>query len=66
MKLSKFILLSEQESRGDINNMESAHKYLKNDHSENAMLRSRIEEQGQLICYLKQRADHQLKRLDVR
>ncbi|XP_078490837.1 coiled-coil domain-containing protein 89-like [Ciona intestinalis] len=35
------------------------------DQSENAMLRSRIEEQGQLICFLKLRADENLNRTKV-
>ncbi|XP_033120379.1 coiled-coil domain-containing protein 89-like [Anneissia japonica] len=54
------------ESKQDVDNMILSLEKLKNlsqdDKSENAMLRSRIDEQSQLICILKKRADEELVR----
>ncbi|CAK8694928.1 coiled-coil domain-containing protein 89-like [Clavelina lepadiformis] len=63
--LRNIIHTNNDESCGDVSNIEKLKELSSDDHSEAAMLRSRIEEQGKLICFLKQRADENYNRMKV-
>lgn len=62
VSIDKFIALQEGESTVTF---DKAAFDAVGDQSDNALLRSRIDEQGQLICFLKQRADENMMRNKV-